>query len=417
MSTEPHSLGTMAPHDVVPTEANSMLSGLKILSFAHWLQGPAAAQYLADLGADVIKIEPVRGAAERHMMGPGGGPDGASSLFIAANRNVRSLAVDLKSAEGREIVYSLLGEYNIVIENFRPGAMEKLGLSYEELSQIQPGLIYASASGYGATGPLADAPGQDLLAQALSGIVAATGSRPTAVGAAVVDQHGASLLAMAVLAAVVARMADGSGRRINASLLNAALDLQMEALTFYLNSENDVRVPDLKRHDSLATWYHAAPYGVYPSSDGWLVISVADLDHLADRFEELATLRGLDPLQHRDRVAETVTTFTAANSTAELSRRLSEAGVWFGPVLGYDEVVKHPQVVHNALIATVGEGTWSGRVVSHPVQYDGRVPAIRRQPPATGAHTTEILSELNYPAEEIQRLDREALVRAAPTTS
>jgi crotonobetainyl-CoA:carnitine CoA-transferase CaiB-like acyl-CoA transferase len=407
MSTEQPDVSgerSVAPPMGVPPSESPLLANVKILAFCHWLQGPAASQYLADLGADVIKIEPLQGSAERYVMGPGEGPDGASSLFIAGNRNQRSLAIDLKSQQGKEIVHGLLEEYDVIIENFRPGVMDKLGLSYEELSKSHPGLIFASATGYGNSGPLAKAPGQDLLAQALSGLIAASGSEPTSTGAAVVDQHGAALLAMSVLAAVVRRQTTGLGCRIEANLLNAAIDLQMEALTFFMNSGAESWAEVAERHESLATWYHAAPYGVYRALDGHLVLSIADLGLLASALPELEHIAVLNATVDRDAIALGVAEALSTRTVADISRALDGAGVWFAPVLSYEDVVKHPQIVHNEIIAEVGDGSWSARVVRHPVKYDGEVPRVLTPPPRLGAHTREILAGIGYTDAEIGTL-------------
>jgi len=173
------------------------LDGIRIVSFCHYLQGPAATQYLADMGADVIKIEPPRGAYERAWSPAKTYVDGVSGFFLCANRNKRSLAVDLKAPAGRELVLKLIDTADVVVENFRPGVLDRLGFGYDALKQRKPDLIYASASGFGSSGPMADKPGQDLLVQAMSGLAAHTGQAdgpPVPVGSIVIDQHDDCLL-------------------------------------------------------------------------------------------------------------------------------------------------------------------------------------------------------------------------------
>jgi crotonobetainyl-CoA:carnitine CoA-transferase CaiB-like acyl-CoA transferase len=395
-----------------------LLLGVRVLSFCHWLQGPAASQYLADLGADVIKIEPLEGAAERTVLGPGHGPDGASSLFVSANRNQRSMAVDLKSAEGRELVLSLLAEYDVVLENFRPGVMDKLGLGFEDLQRVKPSVIYASATGYGSTGPMAGKPGQDLLAQALTGLAASSGARPTATGAAVIDQHGAALLALAVLAAVTRRSRTGTGCRVEASLFNAGIDLQMEALTFYLNRPPGAFSEQLARRGELGTWYHPAPYGIYETRDGYAAVSLADAASLETALPVLKGLSDLDPLADRDAVAGLLAEALLPMALADLEVALTKAGVWWAPVLTYEDLERHPQVIHNELIQQVGDGDWQARVVKHPVRYDGQVPPIRRMPPRIGEHSVEILQGLGHGPARIEELIAAGVVRdGAPATA
>ena len=206
-----------------------LLQGIRVVSFNHFLLGPMAMQTLADLGADVIAVESTEGAWQRHWAGGDIWHDGQSVLHLCANRNKRNIAIDLKSAKGKEVALRLIDTADVVAENFRPGVMEKLGFGYATLKQRKPGLIYASASGYGPDGPYVEKPGQDLLAQALFGIMAITGQAstgPRPVGVSLVDHHGAALFALGVLAAVVRRQRTGEGCRVDASLMQAALDLQ-----------------------------------------------------------------------------------------------------------------------------------------------------------------------------------------------
>src|SRR5262249_51985595 len=216
-----------------------LLQGIRIVSFNHFLLGPMGTQALGDLGADVISVETPQGAWQRGWAGGDVWPDGESALHLCANRNKRSVAIDIKCAEGRDIALRLIDTADVVAENFRPGVMEKLGLGFEALKARKPSLIYASASGYGPDGPYAEKPGQDLLAQALFGMMAITGqaaSGPRPAGASVIDHHGAALLAMGILAALVCRQRTGAGWRVDVSLMQSALDLQAESLGAWINA-------------------------------------------------------------------------------------------------------------------------------------------------------------------------------------
>ena len=253
-----------------------LLKGIRVVSFNHFLLGPMGVQALGDLGADVISIESAEGAWQRHWSGGNIWHDGQSALHLCANRNKRSVVIDLKSPIGRELAQRLIDTADVVAENFRPGVMDRLGLGYEALKARKPALIYASASGYGPDGPYVDKPGQDLLAQALFGLMtitgqAATGPRP--IGASVVDHHGAALFAMGILAAIVRRQRTGQGCRVDASLMQAALDLQAESLVTWANAA--VRPPATQAFRNVAGWYYAAPYGVYATMDGHLALSLS----------------------------------------------------------------------------------------------------------------------------------------------
>jgi crotonobetainyl-CoA:carnitine CoA-transferase CaiB-like acyl-CoA transferase len=280
-----------------------LLTGIKIVSFCHFLQGPAGAQYLADMGADVIKVEPIEGAHERRWSGADVYVEGISGFYLCANRNKRSIGIDLKCAQGKEVARRLIAAADVAMENFRPGVFAKLGFDEAALAEINPNLIFASASGFGSTGPLAQKPGQDLLAQARSGLISVTGTPeqgPTPVGAAIVDQHGGALLAMGVLGALVRRLREGRGARVEASLINSAIDLQSEPLVNYFAAGKTREV--LKRDKHLATWFHGAPYGVYPARDGHIVVSLCDATMLADALESeaLRELAASDRYVERD---------------------------------------------------------------------------------------------------------------------
>jgi crotonobetainyl-CoA:carnitine CoA-transferase CaiB-like acyl-CoA transferase len=387
--------------------ACNLLSGLKIVSFCHWLQGAAATQYLSDLGADVVKIEPITGAHERHWSGGKGFVKGVSTFFLSANRNKRSLAVNLKEAEGLRIVLELIASSDAVVENFRPGVMDRLGLGFASIKKIKSNIIFASATGFGTTGPLKDKPGQDLLAQARTGLIAGTGDRfagPKAVGAAIVDQHGGALLAIGVLAAFVKLLKTGEGTRVESNLYNAGIDLQGEALAAYLNAGH---THDRYRRDPrLATWFHEAPYGVYQLVDGFLAIPLNDPHLLAKALnsDELAKLCEVDRYEQRDLYANVLAKALETLTFSEVSQRFDNLGIWYAPVLDYDDVAADPQAEANGVfLATEIDGT-PIRLVNHPVRYDGEAPKLRHLAIRPSADARNILRELGHSELEIRDL-------------
>ncbi|PWJ88573.1 crotonobetainyl-CoA:carnitine CoA-transferase CaiB-like acyl-CoA transferase [Mesorhizobium loti] len=384
-----------------------MLNGIKVVSFCHFLQGPAGAQYLADMGADVIKVEPIDGAHERRWSGADVYVEGVSGFYLCANRNKRSIGIDLKSAEGKQVARRLIASADVVMENFRPGVFAKLGFDDEALRVINPNLIFASASGFGATGPMALKPGQDLLAQARSGLMSVTGTPqrgPTPVGAAIVDQHGGALLAMGILGALVRRLRDGKGARVEASLINSAIDLQGEALVNYFAGGMTRQV--LNREVNLATWFHAAPYGVYPATDGHVVVSLCDSSVLAEALDSdsLREAVGVDRYVERDDYARRLANATARFAVAELAERFDRHGIWWAPINYYDDLLADPQLSHAQVFRQVSVRGRTIHLVNHPNRYDGEVPALRYLALEIGEHTREILDELGYGDGEVQRL-------------
>ncbi len=391
----------------------TMLGGIRVVSLNHFLLGPLSSQMLADLGADVISVESPAGSFQRKWASGDIWVDGESALFLCANRGKRSIAIDLKSDAGLKIVRELIRRADVVSENFRPGVMEKLGLGYDELKKDNPGLVFASASGYGRDGPLAAMPGQDLLAQAISGLVSVTGSdgARTAVGSTVVDHHGAALMTMGILAALVSRMQTGQGRRVDVDLLSAAIDLQTEPLTAYLNAATP---PDTRAPGRVATWYHPAPYGIYPTLDGAIAISLGDLRDLAAAMNApaLAELDTETANREPRRVSETVAEAAALKPTAAWQEIFTTAGIWHAPVHDYADVAANAQVAHNGNIvdAEIASGKRI-KLVGHPVKYDNARPSSRLGPQSLGAQTEEILRELGYEQPDIDRLFAENSVR------
>jgi crotonobetainyl-CoA:carnitine CoA-transferase CaiB-like acyl-CoA transferase len=395
-----------------------MLKGTYIVSFNHFLLGPVGIQYLADLGADVIAVEPLDGAFQRKWSGGGQFLDGQSMLLLTGNRNKRSLAVDLKHPDGLEIARKLCAKADVVAENFRPGVMDKMGLGYEAVRRSNPRVIYAAASGYGADGPYAERPGQDLLAQALSGLAAITGSvahGPRAVGVSAADHPGAARLAMGILAALVRRGRSDQGCRVDVNLLSAALDLQAESLTCYLNGP---KPREVRQPENVAGWYFAAPYGLYATRDGWLAISLGSLKALGEALgdQALASTPEEQAMLRREEIAKQVAALMARKTTGELEALLASHGIWHAHVNDYEAVRADPQVRHNGSFATVTGATGADvTLVTHPIRYDGQAPGVRFPPQLLGAQTAEILSELGYDHDRIARLEKAGAIRTTPS--
>lgn len=394
-----------------------LLRGIRVLSFNHFLMGPVGVQFLADLGADVIAVEPPDGAFQRKWGGADKQVDGQTMLLLTGNRNKRSLTLDLKKPEAVAIARKLIAASDVITENFRPGVLEKLGLGYEDAKKIKPDIIYAAASGYGPDGPYVNRPGQDLLIQALSGLATITGSRehgPRAVGVSAIDHHGAALFAAGILAALVRKGRTGQGCRVDVSLLSAALDLQMESFTCYLNGQ---RPDDVRQPGPIAGWYYGAPYGIYATSDGHMAISLGSLETLANVLSIPADQRVPDneAYRRRDQASSAIRDNVARRTTAECVALFEAHGIWHARVNDYSDVAVDPQVAHNKSFQVVEGATGAPiTVVSHPVRYDGQVPEVRLPPQKLGAQTEEILKELGYSAEQLQDFyDRGAVGRPA----
>lgn len=391
-----------------------LLEGVRIVAFATFLIGPAAVQYLADMGADVIKVEePSRGPHERHWAGAGTFVNGVSAFFLMSNRNMRSIALDLKSDEGRQAAVELTRDADVVVSNFRPDVMRRFGLDYDTLRAENPDLIYASASGFGTDSPYRDLPGQDLILQSMTGLAAMTGleGRPNAAGAAVVDQHSAALLAMGILAALVNRAATGEGQQLETTMVQSALDLQSEAYALHLNGA------DLHRpRASLATAYHEAPYGFYEVSDGYIALSMSPIAKLSAALGSPPELEPfLDPaiaFTRRDEIAAALAPLLSGYSGTDLLALLRRNDIWCAPVNDYTQALADPIVEWLEPVATfthpeAGEVS----VIKLPLRFGSGEFAVRRPPPALGEHTRELLEELGYEPERIDRLQKKGVIR------
>ena len=390
------------------------LDGVKIVSFNHFLMGPLGMQFLADLGADVIAIEPVKGAFQRHW----GGNDakragGETMLGLVANRNKRSVCLNLKDPEALEIAKKLAASADVVAENFRPGVMDKLGLGYESLRQLNPELIFAAASGYGADGPYVNRPGQDMIAQSLSGLAWITGKQgevPRLIGASVIDHHGAMIYAAGILGALVQKARTGRGGRVDVNLFSAALNLQAESLVCYFNGE---KPESMQQPDHLGSWYHGAPYGLYATADRYIGLSLGNLEVMLEAIgvSDSFKVKQSEAYSRRDEIAAVFAARLKTRTFAEWAELFEAQKIWFTEVNDYQALADDPQLQHNRDLIEVE--AWTGEpvtLVANPVRYDGNTAAVRLAPQKLGAQTAEILTELGYgPAAQKRLADRGAV--------
>ena len=380
---------------------------VKVLSFNHFLAGPVAAQLLGDLGADVVAVEPVTGTFQRNWAVAGHFVDGQSVNHLTTGRNKRNLAVDMKCDAGKNIIRRLIAASDVVMENFRPGAMSRLGFDPDALLAEHPKLIYATATGFGTDGPFAQRPGQDLLLQAMSGLAAHTGRAdgpPVPVGSVVIDHHAAALYAMGILAALFNRERTGKGGRVDVNLLQAAIDLQGESIGAWLNGAPRAASRGM---DGVATWFSPGGYGIHAAIDGHVAISMSTPSVLSEALgvPALGEIPDDAGFRRSGEVTRHVADAVAAMTLAEVTRRLDEAGVWNAIVQDYDALLENPQLEYlDAFPVKKGETGAPVTLVAHPVRYDGAAPEVTRMPQSLGAQSREILAEAGFSAGEIDDL-------------
>lgn len=375
------------------------LEGLLVLDLSQFLAGPSAALRLGDLGARVIKVErPGGGDICRQLYLSDTDVGGDSTLFHAINRNKESFAADLKSAADLAAVRQLIARADVLIQNFRPGVIERLGLGYEVVRDLNPRLIYAGISGYGEDGPWAALPGQDLLAQAVSGLMwlnGDAGDGPAPMGLSVADMLAGHAVVEGVLAALVRRGVTGEGAHVQTSLLEAVVDLQFEVLTTHLNDGG--RPPQRAAVDN-AHAYLAAPYGVYATADGYLALAMTPLGRLADVLEmpEVAAIaQETDAgFVHRDEIKRLISERMRDLRTQTWTDLLDAAGVWCAPVLGWPELLAGEAFRRLDMLQDLRRpDATSVTTTRTPIRLDG-VRAVRAAAaPRVGEHTEALRRE------------------------
>lgn len=385
-----------------------ILDGYTVLDCSIAMAGPFAAQRLGDLGADVIKVEPIAGEWQRHA--PAGGITGnkINVSFLSLNRNKRSLAVDLKSEGGQEIIRKLVAKADVFIQNYRAGVAGRLGVDYETLSAINPRLVYVSMTGYGEDGPHAQRPGQDLLLQAMSGAMMSTGRKgepPQAAGQYLVDAVTAYTAFEGALAALLHRERTGEGQKVEVNMLDAITTLQMQELSVFTVGHK----PQERSAEPHAHVYIRAPYGTFATTDGYIALAMPNFPGLA-RALDAPALADLDEMKagwdDRDATFAAVRDAIAKFSTKDCLARLEAEGIWAGPVYGYADLVDDPQIAHNGTFIEYDHPT-EGQVKTpgFPIRFSRSPAELRRGAPLTGEHTDDILRAAGFSDAEIDALE------------
>lgn len=382
-------------------KADLPLNGILVLDFSQFLAGPVAAMRLADLGARVIKIErPGTGDIGRTLAFAGLEKDGDTLSFHIMNRNKESFAADLKSSDALKEVRELIKQADVIIQNFRPGVIERLGLGYEEVKKINPRIVYASATGYGAEGPFKDRPGQDLLAQSISGLPwlnGRAGDPPIPVGLAVADIFTSTHVASGVIALLLRRERTGKGGLVESSLLESMLDLQFELISANLF---DPSVVVNRGAGNSAHAFLPAPYGLYKTENGYLAIAMTPIP-------ALGTLLGLDLSEyedhkswwsHQEEIMKKLSTQLSTNNTDHWLAILDAADIWCAPVLTLPELVAHEGFAAIDMTQETQRTGKDGAQVSipttrSPMRIDGKTIKHTKGAPHVGEDTEHIRKE------------------------
>lgn len=380
------------------------LDGVRVLDFTQMMLGPYGTQLLADLGADVIKVERTEGEWERSLEMMGEFVGGESAAFLAMNRNKRSVAIDLKNPLARQALLKLGASCDVIVENFRPGVLAKLGLGYEDFKSVKPDIIFCSGSGWGQDTTFAreNRPGQDLLIQAMSGLAASTGRRsdpPTPAGTAIVDHATALMLANGILAALLARNTHGVGQKVEVDLYSTAIAMQCQEISTFVNQQKDYE----RSEEGIGQAWLSAPFGIYGASDGWIAVAMAPLAKIADVVGDDALLE-MDAWLQRDDVKRQVETALIQHPVQHWLERFSAHGLWAARVRTTREAVDELRADGSDLIVTVdGPDGQPIELIGCAIRMSETPWRQRLAPPQVGEHNVEVLSEV-LTAEELSEL-------------
>ena len=376
------------------------LDGIRVLDFTQMMLGPYGTQLLGDLGADVIKVERTEGEWERSLEMMGELVGGESAAFLAMNRNKRSIALDLKNPLAREALLRLGAECDVVVENFRPGVLSKLGLGYEDFRAVKPDIIFCSGSGWGQDTTFAreGRPGQDLLIQAMSGLAASTGRRtdpPTPAGTAIVDHATALTLVNGILAALLARNTHGIGQRVEVDLYSTAIAMQCQEISAFVNQGTDYE----RSEEGIGQAWLSAPFGIYEAADGWIALAMAPLERVAEAVGD-PELAGIDAWRQRDEAKRVIEAALRGRTVDAWLQEFLGRGLWAAPVRTTMDAIAELRREGSDLIVDVdGPAGEPIELIGCPIRLSETPWQQRLAPPRVGQHTVEILREVLSDAE------------------
>ncbi|WP_199103534.1 CaiB/BaiF CoA-transferase family protein [Aquitalea sp. ASV11] len=392
------------------------LAGIKVLDLSRVLAGPWAGQLLADLGAEVLKVERPGAGDDTRQWAPPSLPDGTAAYFLCANRGKRSVTVDITKPEGQEIVRALARDADVVIENYKVGGLKKYGLDYDSLSQLNPRLVYCSITGFGQDGPYAELPGYDYIVQGMSGLMSITGpanGEPHKVGVAVTDLFTGIYASNAILAAIIARQSSGKGQYIDMALFDCALaSLANINMNWLIGQQVPPRLGNA--HANIV------PYQVFACADGHFILACGN----DKQFRAVCQVIGLPALadderfasnpqrvKHRDSVVPLLAEAFMGNTREQWLKRLDEAGVPCGPINTVDEAFRDPQIRHRGMEIHMQDSVGQNvPLVGCPIKLSGTPVEYNQAPPKLGEHTDDVLRALGYDAATIATLREQGTV-------